>query len=90
MRADKSRAAKHPENREVYYGTHPADRIHFTTGWDLVLSESSKTQPPNYFIDPYVEVGGKPWKVEVNSRFSYRETKPLASRQTHITGIPLR
>lgn len=77
---DASEAAKHPENRELYYGTHPADRIHFTTGRDLVLSETSQLVPLNYFIYPYVEVGGKPWKVKLDSRFSYREIKPLASR----------
>lgn len=77
---DASEAAKHPENRELYYGTHPADRIHFTTGRDLVLSETSKTVSLNYFIYPYVEVGGKPWKVKLDTRFSYREIKPLASR----------
>jgi len=77
---DASEAAKHPEKRELFYGTHPADRIHFTTGRDLVLSETSKAVPLNYFIYPYVEVGGKPWKVKIESRFSYREIKPLASR----------
>ncbi len=50
------------------------------TGRDLILSETSKTVPLNYFIYPYVEVGGKPWKVKLDSRFSYREIKPLASR----------
>ncbi|RLQ20720.1 transglutaminase domain-containing protein [Seongchinamella sediminis] len=70
---DASEAAKHPEKRELFYGTHPADRIHFTTGRDLVVSEASEKQPLNYFIYPYVEVGGKPWQGKVNTRFSYRE-----------------
>ena len=70
---DASEAAKHPQQRELLYGTHPADRIHFTTGRDLVLSEGSAAQPLNYFVYPYVEVGGKPWRVKLDTRFSYRE-----------------
>ncbi len=70
---DASEAAKHPDKRELYYGTHPADRIHFSTGRDLVLSEASKAQPLNYFIYPYVEIGGKPWRVKMDTEFSFRE-----------------
>lgn len=70
---DASEAAKHPEQRELLYGTHPADRIQFTTGRDLVLSEGSAAMPLNYFIYPYVELGGKPWQVKLDTRFSYRE-----------------
>lgn len=70
---DASEAAKHPENRELYYGTHPADRIHFTTGRDIVVSTVSEKMPLNYFIYPYAEVGGKPWKVKLDTHFSYRE-----------------
>lgn len=70
---DASEAAKHPEKRELYYGTQPADRIHFSTGRDLVLSPGSAMQPLNYFIYPYVEVGGKPWRVDLETRFSYRD-----------------
>ncbi|MEH6591873.1 MAG: transglutaminase domain-containing protein [Halioglobus sp.] len=69
---DASEAAKHPDKRELYYGTHPADRIHFSTGRDIVLSEASESLPLNYFIYPYVEVGGKPWQVKVETRFSFR------------------
>lgn len=72
---DASEAAKHPEKRELYYGTHPADRIHFSTGRDLQLSEGSANMPLNYFIYPYVEVGGVPWQVKLQTRFSYREVE---------------
>ncbi|TDG13926.1 transglutaminase domain-containing protein [Seongchinamella unica] len=73
---DASEAAKHPEKRELFYGTHPADRIHLSTGRDLVLSEASKSQPLNYFIYPHVEVGGIPWKVDLETEFSFRELDP--------------
>ena len=71
---DASEAAKHPEQRELLYGTHPADRIHFTTGRDLVLSEASRKEPLNYFIYPYVEVGGKPLRDKVSTHFSFSES----------------
>lgn len=68
---DASEAAKHPEQRELLYGTHPADRIHFTSGRDLTVSESSGKRPLNYFIYPYVEVDGEPWKEKLDTRFSF-------------------
>ncbi len=70
---DASEAAKHPEKREMYYGSHPANRIQFTTGRDLVLSDNAEAPPLNYFIYPHVEVDGKPWRVKVDTRFSYRD-----------------
>ncbi len=69
---DASEAARHPDKRELYYGTQPADRIHFSTGRDLVFSPGSATQPLNYFIYPYVEIGGRPWRSDLKTRFSYR------------------
>ncbi len=68
---DASEAAKHPELREYYYGSHPTDRIHFTTGRDLVVSDATKKAPLNYFIYPHIEVGGQPWSEKVETRFSY-------------------
>jgi len=69
---DASEAAKQPQLRELYYGSQPADRVHFSTGRDLVLSGVSAERPLNYFVYPYVEVGGVPWKVDLQTRFSYR------------------
>jgi len=73
---DASEAAKHPQQREQLYGSQPADRIHFSTGRDLVLSEGSVGAPLNYFIYPYVEVGGKPWQGKVGTRFWFTEMTP--------------
>ncbi|GAB5452113.1 MAG: transglutaminase family protein [Halioglobus sp.] len=70
---DASEAAKHPEQRELLYGTQPADRIHFSTGRDLVLSEASDQRPLNYFIYPYIEVDGQPWSGSVETSFRFRE-----------------
>jgi len=75
---DASEAAKHPERRELLYGTQPPDRIHFSTERDLVLSPGSRGQPLNYFIYPYVEVGGTPWQAQLSTRFSFRALPPTA------------
>jgi transglutaminase-like putative cysteine protease len=70
---DASEAAKNPALRDALFGGHPADRIHFSTGRDLVLSAASAEAPLNYFIYPYVEIGGKPWPGKVTPRFSFTE-----------------
>lgn len=72
---DASEAAKHPEMREILYGSHPADRILFSTGRDLELSEASGASL-NYFVYPYVEVDGEPWQQKVPTHFSYAEAEP--------------
>ena len=56
---DASEAWKHKERRDLYFGTHPADRIQFTVGRDLELGEGHTTGPLNYFIYPHVEVAGE-------------------------------
>ena len=70
---DASEASKHPEQRELLYGGQPADRIHFTTGRDIVLPGEYSGQPLNYFIYPHVEVGGKPWQGKLQTRFHFKE-----------------
>ena len=70
---DASEAFKHPEKRELFYGTHLADRIHFSTGRDLRLGAAHRDRPLNYFVYPYVEVDGRAWKGEIQKAFSYRE-----------------
>ncbi len=70
---DASEAAKHPEHRELFYGTHPADRVHFTTGRDLIISTATQNQPLNYFIFPHAEIDNVPAKVDMRTTFSYRE-----------------
>jgi len=70
---DASEAFKHPERRELFYGTHPADRLKFTTGRDLRLGPEHQDRPLNYFIYPYLEIDGKRSRVEIQTRFRYRE-----------------
>lgn len=73
MPIDASEASKHPELRESYFGAQAADRIRLTTGRDLRLGRSHRGPALNYFVYPYVEVGGRPWKGTIERRFSYRD-----------------
>ncbi len=70
---DASEAAKNPQNRDNYFGVYPADRIQFTAGRDLVFTNATQRSPLNYFVYPYVEVGGEPWLEKLHTEFSYRE-----------------
>ncbi|MEE8474382.1 MAG: transglutaminase domain-containing protein [Myxococcota bacterium] len=70
---DASEAFRQPEKRELFYGTHPADRIHFSTGRDLKLGPDHHDRALNYFVYPHVEVDGRTWQGPVEQRFSYRE-----------------
>jgi transglutaminase-like putative cysteine protease len=70
---DASEAFKHPDKRELFYGTHPADRIHFSTGRDLKLGADHRDRPLNYFVYPYVEVDGRTWRGALEKQLSYRE-----------------
>ena len=70
---DASEAFKHPDKRDLFYGTQPADRIHFTTGRDLRLGAGHRGRPLNYFIYPYVEVEGGAYDGRVERSLSYRE-----------------
>jgi len=68
---DASEAAKHPEKRDYYYGAHPENRIHFSSGRDLSLGAAQKSGPINYFIYPHVELGGELYTGPVTTAFSY-------------------
>jgi len=68
---DASEAFKHPDRKEFFYGTHPADRIHLTTGRDLELGAGHATGPLNYFVYPHVEVGEAAWTGRVEKTFRY-------------------
>jgi transglutaminase-like putative cysteine protease len=83
---DASEAFKHPDKRELFFGTHPADRIRFTVGRDLQLGAAHQGAPLNYLIYPYVEVGGAPWKGPVERRFGYRDVAADGSLANRSNG----
>lgn len=60
---DASEAKKNLAEREHYFGSLPADRIHFSIGRDIVLNSDQKSPPLNYFVYPLVEANGKALKI---------------------------
>jgi transglutaminase-like putative cysteine protease len=72
---DISEAWKHPELQNYYFGQRDPDRIQFTVGRDLVLTPRQAGPPLNYFVYPYVEVGGKEYpNVEIAFSFEGSES----------------
>lgn len=68
---DISEADKNPALKDYYFGRLSPDRVHFSTGRDLVLEPKQKSDPLNFFIYPHVEVGGKV-HTQMEKRFSYQ------------------
>jgi transglutaminase-like putative cysteine protease len=71
---DASEADKHPEQRELLFGTQPADRLKLSEGRDLRLGEHHRDDSLNYFVYPYAELNGKRFE-RVAWRFDYAEGK---------------
>ena len=71
---DISEADKDPTKKEYYFGRLDENRVHFSTGRDIVLNPSQKGEPLNYFVYPYVEVDGKPFPPEkIQTNFSFKD-----------------
>ena len=69
---DTSEARKHPEKRDYFFGAHDADRVELSEGRDLVLRPAQQGPPLNYFVYPYAELDGEPYKA-VEQTFAYRD-----------------
>jgi len=69
---DISEAWKRPEKREYFFGAHDANRLQFSMGRDLRLSPAQEGKALNYFVYPYVEVGGKEY-ANVSLAFSFAD-----------------
>lgn len=67
---DASEAAKNPDKREYFFGTHDENRIEFSVGRDLRLYPA-QAEPLNFFVYPYAETAGLPIG-NVKSVFTYR------------------
>ena len=69
---DISEAWKHQEKRDYFFGAHDPNRVQFTMGRDLELSPKQDGKPLNYFVYPYVEVGGKEYS-NISAAFSFAD-----------------
>jgi transglutaminase-like putative cysteine protease len=56
---DISEAWKHQGKHDYFFGAHDVNRMQFTEGRDLQLAPAQEGPPLNYFVYPYVEIGGK-------------------------------
>jgi len=69
---DISEAWKHPEKKDYFFGAHDVNRVQFSIGRDLKLNPPQQGDPLNYFVYPYVEVGGKQHQ-NVSFSFSFAD-----------------
>jgi transglutaminase-like putative cysteine protease len=71
---DISEANQKPAFTDYYFGNLTADRVHFTTGRDILLEPRQAGPPLNFFIYPYVEVDGQPYpQAKVRREFAFRD-----------------
>jgi len=68
---DVAAASQHSDLREYYFGAQDMNRMQFTVGRDFKLNPPQEGGPLNFFIEPYVEVGGKQYsKIALDVSFS--------------------
>ncbi|MHC4478058.1 MAG: transglutaminase-like domain-containing protein [Planctomycetota bacterium] len=60
-----------------YFGHHPANRIEFTRGRDLVVEPCPASGPINFLAYPVLEIGGKPTRVKVEFSFNRMASRKL-------------
>jgi hypothetical protein len=66
---DISEGNKYTSLATYYFGHHPANRIEFSRGRDLVVDPGPASGPINFLAYPVLEVNGKPVKVAVEFSF---------------------
>jgi len=59
-----------------YFGHHPANRVEFTRGRDLVVQPGPASGPINFLAYPVLEIAGQPTKAKVT--FSFTRSKVAA------------
>jgi transglutaminase-like putative cysteine protease len=76
---DISEAWKHQEKHDYFFGAHDVNRMQFTQGRDLKLAPLQEGPPLNYFVYPYVEIGGKEYP-NVSIAFSFEDAGSTATK----------
>ena len=67
---DISEADKYSSLSTYYFGHHPANRVEFSRGRDLVVEPGPASGPINFLAYPVLEINGKPAKVKVEFFFN--------------------
>ena len=53
-----------------YFGRHPANRIEFSRGRDIVVEPGPVSGSINFLANPVLEIGGEPANVNVEYSFN--------------------
>jgi transglutaminase-like putative cysteine protease len=77
---DISEAWKHQEKKDYFFGAHDENRFQLSKGRDLTLSPRQDGNALNYFVYPYVEIGGKPYS-SVSKAFSFADAAASVARR---------
>ena len=80
---DISEAWKHQEKHDYFFGAHDVNRMQFTQGRDLKLAPAQDGSPLNYFVYPYVEIGGKEYP-NVSIAFSFEDVDSTATKVSSL------
>jgi transglutaminase-like putative cysteine protease len=78
---DISEAWKHQEKHDYFFGAHDVNRVQFTQGRDLKLTPAQDGPPLNYFVYPYVEIGGTEYP-NVSIAFSFEDVDSTPTKVT--------
>jgi len=81
---DISEAWKHQEKRDYFFGAHDVNRVQFSVGRDIQLSPKQHGERLNYFVYPYVELGGKEYS-NVSNTFSFADVKSIQQASAQAT-----
>ena len=71
--SDISEGDKYPKMAGYYFTHHPANRIEFSKGRDIVLTPGPSSGPINFLAYPILEIDGKQVKVPISFSF-HRDT----------------
>ena len=71
---DISEGDKYTGLATYYFGHHPANRLEFSRGRDLVVEPGPESGPINFLAYPVLEVAGVPTKVKVEFSFTRPKT----------------
>jgi hypothetical protein len=67
-----------------FFGHHPANRIEFSRGRDIIVEPGPESGPINFLAYPVLEVGGKPMKVKVKFTFQRKKASQKQVSKSHI------
>jgi transglutaminase-like putative cysteine protease len=76
---DISEAWKHPARKDYFFGAHDDNRVQFSIGRDLKLNPPQQGEPLNYFVYPYVEIGGKEHQ-NIALEFSFADSQKTSAQ----------